>query len=327
MRKYDAPLISRQVVSLGAVHIEIITRRLQGGRRMLHVCLPDHMLYLELTAGARCERRVDGAPAERFNSRSGLCSFRPAGREIRGWTEGPGSIRYCAIRVDPTGFDVDGATRMVPQWWRSATAFEDRGIWREALPLLRLCRQPQPSQCSYDRLYAEGHALALLAVLAARFGQPTAIARSVLPSRRLKILTDHIEANLGNAIHLADLASIAGVSQSQLVRAFRASTGYTPIEYVVRRRINEARRLLVATSVPVSEIATSLGFADQKSFHPTVSLGDRSDPCSVSPTGTVMGRFDRGFWVQVHEPPRPQCCIARRWQSERQSRVMILSWP
>ena len=30
-------------------------------------------------------------------------------------------------------------------------------------------------------------------------------------------------------------------------------------------------------------------------FHPTVSLGDRSDSCSVSPTGTVMGRFDRGF--------------------------------
>jgi AraC family transcriptional regulator len=224
------------------------------------------MLYLELTAGARCERRVDGAPGERFDSRPGLFSFRPAGREIRGWTEGRGSIRYCAIRVDPTSFDGIAATRMLAQLSQSATAFEDKTIWREALPLLRLCRQSRPSECSYDRLYAEGHALALLAVLAARFGQPTPSARNVLPSRRLKVLTDYIEANLGNAISLAELASIAGMSQSQLVRAFRASTGNTPIEYVVRRRIKEARRLLVSTGVPVSEIAVGLGFADQSHF-------------------------------------------------------------
>jgi AraC family transcriptional regulator len=248
------------------VHVEIITRRLRGGRRMLHVCLPDHVLYLELTAGAQCERRVDGAPAESFGSRSGLLSFRPAGSETRGWTEGPGSVRYCAIRIDPTRFESDGATRMVPQLWRSATAFEDRTIWREALPLLRACKQPRASEWYFDRLYAEGHALALLAVLAARFGRSTEIARSVLPPRRLRVLTDHIQANLGNAVNLAELASVAGMSKSQLVRAFRASTGYTPIDYLVRQRIKEAQRLLASTNVPLSEIAVRLGFADQSHF-------------------------------------------------------------
>ena len=123
----------------------------------------------------------------------------------------------------------------------------------------------RPSILSIE-LYAEGHALALLAVLAARFGQPTASAHGVLPSRRLKMLTDYIQANLGNAVSLAELASVARMSQSQLVRAFRASTGYTPIDYLIRQRVKEARRLLASTNVPLSEIAVCLGFADQSHF-------------------------------------------------------------
>jgi AraC family transcriptional regulator len=108
-------------------------------------------------------------------------------------------------------------------------------------------------------------------------------ARAVLPLRRLKMLTDFIQANLGNAITLAGLASMLGMSQSQLVRAFRASTGYTPIEYVARRRIKEARRLLASTSVPVSQIAIGLGFADQSHFTRRFRLA----------TGVTPARFRR----------------------------------
>lgn len=266
MRSYDAPLISRKVLSLGAVQIEMIERQLDGGRAALHVCLPDHMLFLELTAGATCERRIDGEPAKRFDSKPGLFSFRPAGSETRGWTEGSGTIRYGAIRIDQDGFDGEGAARTLPGAWRPATACDDRAVWRAALPSLRLCDVPLLSERPFARLYADGHAMALLAVLAERFGRSPITARSGLPQRRLQNLVDFIDANLGGDVNLTVLASIAKLSRSQFVRASRASTGFTPIDYVIRRRLEEARRMLLSTDAPLAEIAVRLGFADQSHF-------------------------------------------------------------
>lgn len=266
MRKYDAPLVSKKAFSLGVVHVEMIERRFDGERAALHISLPDHMLFLEMTAGAICERRTDGAPAERFESRPGLFSFRPAGSETRGWTEGSGSIRYGAIRIDLDGFDSDGAEPTLPGSWRSATARHDRAVWREALPLLSACALPRSSERPFARLYAEGHAMALFAVLAERFGRSATAARGGLPRRRLRDLIDFVEASLDSELNLTVLASLADMSRSQLVRAFRASTGFTPMEYVARRRLEKARRLLLLTDAPLVEIAALLGFADQSHF-------------------------------------------------------------
>ena len=287
MRRYDAALISRRAFSLGAVHVEVIERQFDGGQAALHVCLPDHMLFLEMTAGATCERRVDGALAERFVSRPGLFSFRPARSETRGWTQASGSVRYGAIRIDQDGFDNGGAARTLPGSWCSATAYDDRAVWREALPLLSACAVPRSSERPFARLYAEGRAVALLAVLAERFGRSTTAARGGLPRRRLRNLIDFIEANLDSELNLTVLASIADLSRSQLVRAFRASTGFTPIEYVSRIRLQEARRLLLSTDVPLAEIAVLLGFADQKSLHTPVPHCEWHDARSVPTAGQI----------------------------------------
>jgi AraC family transcriptional regulator len=46
-------------------------------------------------------------------------------------------------------------------------------------------------------------------------------------------------------------------------RQFRESFGRTPHAYVVERRIDRARRLLVQSSLPIKEVASVCGFADQ----------------------------------------------------------------
>jgi AraC family transcriptional regulator len=77
---------------------------------------------------------------------------------------------------------------------------------------------------------------------------------------------DYIQVNLCNEMSLRDMASVAELSESQLVRAFRASTGFTPIAYLADLRLKETRRLLVSTNLSLSEIALRLGFADQSHF-------------------------------------------------------------
>lgn len=76
----------------------------------------------------------------------------------------------------------------------------------------------------------------------------------------------HIEANLGESIRNKDLAALARVSIFHFNVAFRNSVGHPPHEYVIRRRIERAQGLMLATDTPLSEIAIECGFADQAHF-------------------------------------------------------------
>ena len=53
-----------------------------------------------------------------------------------------------------------------------------------------------------------------------------------------------IEANLGDAIHLHDLAARAALSPYHFARAFKTSAGMTPRAFVEQRRIERAKQLL-----------------------------------------------------------------------------------
>ncbi len=62
------------------------------------------------------------------------------------------------------------------------------------------------------------------------------------------------------------LAEAIGVSEDHLSRAFHRELGLGVWEFLNRYRIRRARELLSATSLPVGEIASSVGFSDQSYF-------------------------------------------------------------
>ncbi len=64
---------------------------------------------------------------------------------------------------------------------------------------------------------------------------------------------------------MTDLAAAAGVSQSQLHRAFRAGTGLTPGAWLRRERINAAKPLLMDRGLSVQAVAEAIGYPDP--FH------------------------------------------------------------
>ena len=64
---------------------------------------------------------------------------------------------------------------------------------------------------------------------------------------------------------LQRLATLAGLSRYQLIRAFRAATGMTPHAYQLNQRIIQARTSLQAGEAPAA-LAQRLGFADQAHF-------------------------------------------------------------
>lgn len=71
----------------------------------------------------------------------------------------------------------------------------------------------------------------------------------------------------GRAGSVVEMARIAGLGQSRFHALFRASTGQSPKQAQLTRLFDQAAEQLVATALPVSEIAYSLGYQNVSSFN------------------------------------------------------------
>jgi len=75
-----------------------------------------------------------------------------------------------------------------------------------------------------------------------------------------------IDAHFHHALDLDTVAATVGLSPFHFLRMFRKVVGVTPHQYLVRARLRHAARLLVETSLPVTDIALDVGFADLSNF-------------------------------------------------------------
>lgn len=82
----------------------------------------------------------------------------------------------------------------------------------------------------------------------------------------VNVAVDFMEANLSERLTLDALAGSAGFSRFHFARRFRATTGHSPMEYLMRMRVQRGKRLLEQESSSICEIALRLGFCDQSHF-------------------------------------------------------------
>jgi len=75
-----------------------------------------------------------------------------------------------------------------------------------------------------------------------------------------------LSANLEGEVSLMDLARECRLSISHFARAFRKSTGLSPHQWLLHRRVEAAKALLNDSKLSLGEIAISCGFADQSHF-------------------------------------------------------------
>jgi AraC family transcriptional regulator len=92
------------------------------------------------------------------------------------------------------------------------------------------------------------------------------VLRGGLGVARLRRVIDYIEAHLEDDLSIRDLAAVAGLSAHHFGLAFRQSTGLPPHRYLVARRIERARALLLTTDLSITQIAHTAGFASHGHF-------------------------------------------------------------
>ncbi|RZQ61228.1 GlxA family transcriptional regulator [Amycolatopsis suaedae] len=105
------------------------------------------------------------------------------------------------------------------------------------------------------------------------------------PADLLDGLVDWVDARLGTALSVSDLAARLGVSSRTLARRFADQLGTSPGAWLLARRVAAARTLLEETDLPVEAIAARVGLAS------AVNLRRRFRAL----VGTSPGAYRRAF--------------------------------
>jgi AraC-like DNA-binding protein len=100
---------------------------------------------------------------------------------------------------------------------------------------------------------AAWHLLALLASAASAGSEQTSVI-----DRAMSYLRSHI----ADEITVPQLAAMASLSASHFAAQFRRRTGFPVMQYQKQLRMARARELLDTTSIPVAEIAATVGYPD-----------------------------------------------------------------
>lgn len=150
----------------------------------------------------------------------------------------------------------------------SATGARRLSFGRNSLPALRNLA-PLVARAA---IAADGHAtldeLALqLAATALResaeYRLPTISKRD---EQRVAAVARYLEQRFDQPCALHELAKLAGLSDFHFLRVFKATTGLTPHQHLLRSRLRAAAALLARTDTPVTEIALAAGFEDLSNF-------------------------------------------------------------
>ncbi len=78
----------------------------------------------------------------------------------------------------------------------------------------------------------------------------------------LRYMNDHLE----DSIKLPELAKHIGLSKQHLILLFNEETGFPPIEYFLRMKIQKAAQMLSLTGLSIKEIAANIGISDPYYF-------------------------------------------------------------
>jgi AraC family transcriptional regulator len=116
------------------------------------------------------------------------------------------------------------------------------------------------------RLYVDSLAISVASRLISThssIAQQRVEQRGGLGGRRLKQTLAYIEDHLSEDLSLSRIASVTGISSSHLKTLFRESAGVPVHQYVIQRRIERAKDMLMQGKLSIAEIALATGFSHQ----------------------------------------------------------------
>lgn len=92
-----------------------------------------------------------------------------------------------------------------------------------------------------------------------------------LSDEEFQRICDFIDAELAGEISCESIALAAGLPLRVVFDGMKARTGMSPYRFVIERRLSRARRMLLDSELPISDIAFACGFSSQQHLTSTMS--------------------------------------------------------
>jgi len=121
--------------------------------------------------------------------------------------------------------------------------------------------------------------------------------------RTMQHVIDHIVANLEHSLSVETLAEVSGLSRAHFSRVFAASEGMPPAEFVLRKRLQRATKLLTkAAHLSVKEVAIMSGFEDPNYFAKVFRRYFGASPTEFRTTGMYSSIATNGRGSAASSP-------------------------
>lgn len=227
--------------------------------------VPDHLIILHLDGPVTVSRVLGKSWASRVIPPGGLFML-PGGVDFGVRLGGDLSTLHLYVRqaiVEEVAADLSscdtGSVELVPR-----LGAKDPLIEQLALEVRDALRDPDPNAPIYIDYLSRAVAARLIRAHSTRSLPRPEAKIGALTRVQLDRAIEYMEENLDKPVALVDLAHAVGLSATHFARRFKQSTGSAPYQYLIRCRVERARRLLAQTDKAIAEIALTCGFAHQE---------------------------------------------------------------
>jgi AraC family transcriptional regulator len=145
-----------------------------------------------------------------------------------------------------------------------------------------------------DALYAESLCTAMVVRLIEGTPERDQRRRLLAPRAAARVI-DFIESNLDQRLTLTELAALVDLSVPHFKVLFRETLGMPVHQYVIQRRVERAKSLLLQGGMSVTQIALEVGFAHQSHLAHWVQRLLGTTPREIAKRGAMVSRTVGGF--------------------------------
>lgn len=119
----------------------------------------------------------------------------------------------------------------------------------------------------YSKSMANAKATVYVINLLRRFKDEFTITNDIKINKQIDYIKNYIDNNYSEDIKLESLSKMAYMNKFHLISEFKQSYRVTPIEYLILKRIEVTKNLLISTNHSMEEISSIVGFNSQSYFN------------------------------------------------------------
>jgi AraC family transcriptional regulator len=225
----------------------------------------EHLVSVQLTGGARLFQGRDGREQEK-EVFAGEVIVTPAGNPKIWRRSGEGLVLIVSI---PPSYLADLLEQLTGRPGTAIHVRDDFGtgnprIATLAAALWQELRDDKLGAPLYEKALVEQIALHLLRDHCTLEAPDTAAVS--MPPHKLRLAKAYIQENLAGDLCVENIARAVGMSAFHFAHAFRDAIGVPPHQYVMRRRMEQAKSLLRSTELPLAQVAQSVGYSSASHF-------------------------------------------------------------